>query len=77
MNEKELEKFRSIYWENVYIEKDFMDNYISYIKAKGFKTTKEYEQYHEELQDKKFRQMMKELKRINNIYSKGGYLTIR
>lgn len=77
LSEQDLKKFKEIYLINCKAEQDYYKELEIYYKSKGFNSLKEYESYWEKILDDEFIKDMKELKRINDIYSKGGYLTIR
>lgn len=75
LSEQDLKKFKQIYLENVAEEEKFYKELEIHYKSKGFKTLEEYDNYWNKRNDDKFIKDMKELKRINKVYSKGGYLT--
>lgn len=77
LSEQDLRKFKEIYLINCKAEQEYQEELETYYKSKGFNSLEEYESYWKEILDNEFIKDMKELKRINNIYNKGGYLTIR
>lgn len=77
LSEQDLKKFKEIYLINCKAEQDYYKELEIYYKSKGFNNLEEYNNYGKRLLNNRFKRNMAELKRINKIYSKGGYLTIR
>lgn len=77
LSAEDREKFKKIYLENKAMEDKYNRELEEYYKNKGFETLEEYKEYWKDIFDKEFIEDMKELKRINKIYAKGGYLTMK
>lgn len=72
-----MDKMKEIYIINCKVEQDYYKELEIYYKSKGFNSLEEYQSYWEKILDDEFKKDMERLKRINKVYSKGGYLTIR
>lgn len=77
LSAEDREKFRKIYLENKAMEDKYNRELEEYYKSKGFETLEEYKACWKKREDEEHKAKMKEYKRIYDIYSKGGYLTIR
>ena len=77
LTEQDLKKFKEIYLINCKAEQVYYKELETYYKSKGFNNLEEYKDHMEKVISDRFKRDMTELKRINKIYNKGGYLTYR
>ena len=75
LSEQDLKKFKEIYLINCKEQEKFDKKMKAECKRLGFNSLEEYYNYFKRLEDQEHIKRMKELKRINRIYDKGGYLT--
>ena len=75
LSSEDLKKFKEIYLINCKEQEKFDKKMKVEYKRLGFNSLEEYYNYFKRLEDQEHIKRMKELKRINKIYSKGGYLT--
>ncbi len=74
---EDLKKFKEIYLINCREQEKFDKKMKAEYKRLGFNSLEEYYNYFKRLEDQEFIERMNKLKKINKIYKKGGYLTIR